>query len=123
MKVGFESTPVTVNDKPLTERITKTFARRFGEAALLTSEPQTGMGAEDFAYFVAPNTDVPGLYFNVGGTPQADIDAARAGKMTLPAHHSPFFKVMPRESITLATEAMVTAVIDLLGPGNGPTAD
>lgn len=123
VKVGFESTPVTVNDKPLTERITKTFARRFGEAALLTSEPQTGMGAEDFAYFVAPNTDVPGLYFNVGGTPQADIDAARAGKLTLPAHHSPFFKVAPRESITLATEAMVTAVVDLLGPGNGPTAD
>ncbi|MDM7955129.1 amidohydrolase [Blastomonas sp.] len=123
VRVGFESTPVTVNDTPLTERITKTFSRRFGADALLTAEPQTGMGAEDFAYFVAPNTDVPGLYFNVGGTPQAEIDAAKAGGPPIPAHHSPFFKVAPRESITLATEAMVTAVIDLLGPGNGPTAD
>lgn len=123
VKVGFESTPVTINDKPLTERITRTFARRFGSDALLTDEPQTGMGAEDFAYFVAPNTDVPGLYFNIGGTPQAEIDAAKAGGPPVPAHHSPFFKVAPRESITLATEAMVTAVIDLLGPGNGPTAD
>ncbi|WP_040369982.1 amidohydrolase [Blastomonas sp. AAP53] len=123
VRVGFESTPVTVNDKPLTERITKTFARRFGADALLTNEAQTGMGAEDFAYFVAPNTDVPGLYFNVGGTPQAEIDAAKAGGPPVPAHHSPFFKVSPRESITLATEAMVSAVVDLLGPGNGPTAD
>ena len=123
VRVGFESTPVTVNDKPLTERITRTFAKRFGQAALLTSEPQTGMGAEDFAYFVAPNTDVPGLFFNIGGTPQADIDAAKAGGPPVAAHHSPFFKISPRESITLATEAMVSAVIDLLGPGNGPTAD
>ena len=123
VRVGFESTPVTVNDKPLTDRITRTFAKRFGQAALLTSEPQTGMGAEDFAYFVAPNTDVPGLFFNIGGTPQADIDAAKAGGPPVAAHHSPFFKIAPRESITLATEAMVSAVIDLLGPGNGPTAD
>ncbi|WP_373487249.1 amidohydrolase [Blastomonas sp.] len=123
VKVGFESTPVTINDAQLTNRITKTFAKRFGTEALLTNEPQTGMGAEDFAYFVAPNTDVPGLYFNVGGTPQADIDAEKAGGPPVPAHHSPFFKIAPRESITLATEAMVTAVIDLLGPGNGPTAN
>ena len=71
------------------------------------------MGAEDFAYFVAEQYGVPGYYFAVGGTPQAAFDAAEAGGPPVPSHHSPLFKVAPRESVTLGTEAMVAAVLEL----------
>ncbi|VWX59065.1 amidohydrolase [Sphingorhabdus sp. 109] len=113
--VSRESTPATYNDAELTERVKGVFAARFGDD-VFDNKPREGMGAEDFAYFVAPNTDVPGVYFAVGGTPQADFDRAAAGGPPVPSHHSPFFKVAPRESVTLGTEAMTAAALDYLSP-------
>ncbi|NNC47736.1 MAG: amidohydrolase [Sphingomonas sp.] len=116
VRVGFESTPVTMNDPALAARITERFRDHFGDDMLETEPDRDGMGAEDFAYFVAPNTDVPGLYIRVGGTPRDVWNAAQAGGPPIPAHHSPFFRVEPRESITLGTEAMTLMVLDLLAP-------
>lgn len=65
------------------------------------------MGAEDFAYFVAPEHKVKGVYFAVGGTAPEDM-------ATAPAHHSPFFKVAPEPSVTLGTEAMTVAAMSLM---------
>ncbi len=113
--VSKESTPATYNDVAMTQRIRSLFKQRFGEN-VFDDRPRGGMGAEDFAYFVAPNTDVPGVYFGVGGTPQADFDREIAGGAPVPSHHSPFFKVKPRESVTLGTEAMTAAALDLLAP-------
>jgi hippurate hydrolase len=90
------------------------FARAFG-ADVLVSSPRTGMGAEDFAYFVQPEHKVPGFYFTVGGTPQAAIDAAKAGGPPVPGHHSPYFKVDAEAAVVLGATAMTTAVLDLLG--------
>ncbi|WP_265587137.1 amidohydrolase [Sphingomicrobium arenosum] len=117
VRVGFESTPVTINDDALAARLTPAFRAHFGEDTLQTFEEQDGMGAEDFAYFVAPNTEVPGMYMVVGGTPRDAWEAAEAGTgPAIPSHHSPFFKVDPRGSILLGTEAMVMGVLTLLGP-------
>ena len=116
VKLSTESTPVTVNDAKLTERLRGSFKRSFGEAALI-SPPRTGMGAEDFAYFIQPEHGVPGFYFSVGGTPQSAFDAAKAGGPPVPGHHSPLFKIDPEPSVRLGTEAMTVAVLDLLGPG------
>ena len=80
---------------------------------------QTGMGAEDFAYLVQPDSKVKGYYFAVGGTPMADIVAARNGGAPVPSHHSPLFKVAPEPSIVTGTIAMTAAVLDLLGPQSG----
>ncbi|MEL6875127.1 MAG: M20/M25/M40 family metallo-hydrolase, partial [Pseudomonadota bacterium] len=113
--VSKESTPATYNDVALTQRFRSLFKQRFGED-VFDDRPRGGMGAEDFAYFVAPNTDVPGVYFGVGGTPQADFDREKAGGAPVPSHHSPFFKVKPRESVTLGTEAMTAAALHLLAP-------
>ncbi len=115
VRVGFESTPVTINDDALTARVTKAFQTHFTSDQLVTNAPQTGMGAEDFAYFVRPNSDVPGVYMWIGGTPQADIDAAANGGKPVSDHHSPFFKIAPKESVTLGTEAMTRAALELLG--------
>ncbi|OAO01050.1 peptidase M20 [Sphingomonadales bacterium EhC05] len=117
VKVSHESTPANYNNVAMTQRVKAVFAGRFGED-VFDERPREGMGAEDFAYFVEPNTDVPGVYFSVGGTPQADFDREEAGGAQVPSHHSPFFKVAPRESVTLGTEAMTAAALELLASKN-----
>ena len=109
-----EGTPTTNNDPALARRLNAALARDLGAPAI---EPfvQTGMGAEDFSYFVEPKHGVKGYYFAVGGTPKAAFDAAKAGGPQVPSHHSPLFKIDPEPSVRLGTEAMTVAVLDLLG--------
>jgi hippurate hydrolase len=108
------STPVTVNDAALAKRLNAALARELGPGVMVPFE-QLDMGAEDFAYFAAPNADVPGYYFVVGGTTPERIAAAKAGGPPVAGHHSPLFQIAPRESITLGARAMVAAVLDLAG--------
>ncbi|NEZ03139.1 amidohydrolase [Wenzhouxiangella sp. XN201] len=104
-----ETTPPTINDSATAERVRNVVAEAFGED-VLWDEPRDGMGAEDFAYFVTPDSGVKGVYFNVGGTPPEDLDDA-------PSHHSPFFRIEPEPAITMATETMVRAATHLFGGG------
>lgn len=99
-----ESTPPTVNDKETLAIVKAALSEHFGEGRLI-DKPREGMGAEDFAYFVTPESGVKGVYFAVGGTPE-EVEKA-------PSHHSPFFKVEPEPSIKTATEAMVVAAMRL----------
>jgi metal-dependent amidase/aminoacylase/carboxypeptidase family protein len=116
-----EGTPTTINDAALARRLNAAMARDLGSDAL---EPfvQTGMGAEDFAYFIEQKHGVKGYYFAVGGTPQAAFDAEKAGGPPVPSHHSPLFKIDPEPSVRLGTEAMTVAVLDLLKPGGSAAA-
>jgi hippurate hydrolase len=116
-----EGTPTTNNDPGLARRLNAALARDLGAPAI---EPfvQSGMGAEDFAYFVEPKHGVKGYYFAVGGTPKAAFEAARSGGPPVPSHHSPLFKIDPEPSIRLGTEAMTVAVLDLLGKRAGSAA-
>jgi hippurate hydrolase len=113
VRVGFESTPVTLNDPALTRRVQAAFTSAFG-ADILHKEERAGMGAEDFAYFIEQKLGVPGAYFQVGGTPPADIAAEKAGGKPVPGHHSPFFRIDPKPAVTLGTTAMTVAVLDIL---------
>ncbi|MBC2776567.1 amidohydrolase [Parasphingopyxis marina] len=121
--VSNEATPPTINDAALAARVHSAMAAALGDETILPPAPQTGMGAEDFAYFVQPDTGVRGVYFSVGGTPQEVIDAAENGGPPVPSHHSPFFRITPEPAVTLGTEAMVIAVLDLLAPGTETPAD
>jgi hippurate hydrolase len=112
--LSIEATPPTVNDGELSERLRKMLVAELGEAAFYESRRE-GMGAEDFAYFVQTEHKVPGTYFSVGGTSQADLDAAENGGPPIPSHHSPFFKIEPQPAIVSATEAMTLMVLELLG--------
>ena len=114
VRVGFESTPATSNDANATAIVLDAWRARLGEERLY-DRPREGMGAEDFAYFTATEHKVPGVYFSVGGTPQAELDAAEAGDVIRPSHHSPFFKVAPEASITAGVEATFIAAMALLG--------
>ena len=116
-----EGTPTTSNDAELAKRLNAALVRDLG-AEVFHPWEQTSMGAEDFAYFVAPEHKVRGYYFAVGGTPKAVLDAAKAGGPPVPSHHSPLFKIDPEPAVTLGTEAMTLAVLDLLGPSNTAAA-
>jgi hippurate hydrolase len=109
-----QTTPPTANDNEMAADLRTLFAEHFGEDVFY-DKPRTGMGAEDFAYFVAPEHNVKGVYFAVGGTPPDEVADA-------PSHHSPFFKVSPEPSVTLGTEAMVIAALSLM-PADGGGSD
>lgn len=108
-----ESTPPTVNDPAIAARLHAAMLREIGADGLFDWKRQ-GMGAEDFPYFLRTEHKVPGVYFRVGGTPQADLDAAKAGGRQVPSHHSPQFRIDPRPSVTAGIEATTVAVLELL---------
>jgi len=113
----FEGTPPTINDTQLAHRLRKTWTEKMGADFIMddafVAKHKKGMGAEDFPYFT---TDPPirSVYFTVGGTPRADIDAEEAGGPKVPSHHSPLFKISPKPSITVGVEATVLALLDLM---------
>ena len=101
-----ETTPPTINDYATAERVVAAVTAGMGnEFVQLT--PRTGMGAEDFAYFVQPELGVKGVYFAVGGTPKNEVDSA-------PSHHSPYFVIEPEPSIKSGVEATVLSAIELM---------
>lgn len=102
-----ESTPPTANDPETARRVKSAIEAALG-ADRISNKAREGMGAEDFAYFVAPEHRVRGVYFNVGGTPAADLDTAAS-------HHSPLFKITPEPAIRSGIEAMTVAALALLG--------
>ena len=112
-----ESTPPTINDAELARRLRKMWTEKMGQDIMMddafVAKNSKGMGAEDFPFFT---TDPPirSVYFSVGGTPKADIDAEEAGGPKVPSHHSPFFKISPEPSIKTGVEATVLALLELM---------
>lgn len=100
-----ETTPPTINDATSAQKVRDAISAAMGEDILIDM-PREGMGAEDFAYFVTPESGVKGVYFSVGGTPEKDVKDA-------PSHHSPFFKIVPEPAIKTGTEAMTASAISL----------
>jgi amidohydrolase len=106
------SYPPTFNDKALARRLKTLLADKMGQDTLI--EPnEKGMGAEDFGFFTT-EPYIPSVYFNVGGTPQADFDRAAAGGAPVGSHHSPQFKISPEPAITAGVEATVYALMDMM---------
>ena len=101
-----ETTPPTINHAPTAALVREAIGRAMGAERLIETPP-SGMGAEDFAYFVTPETGVRGVYFSVGGTPPDQV-------ATAPGHHSPLFRISPEPAVTAGTEAMVVAAEALL---------
>lgn len=101
-----ETTPPTINDAETAARVRAALAEGMGEGVLIEA-PRTGMGAEDFAYFVTPESGVKGVYMSVGGTAPEAVDDA-------PGHHSPLFRIEARPSVITGVEASVTAAEALL---------
>lgn len=101
-----ETTPATINDAATAARVRTAVTAGLGEGVLI-DEPRTGMGAEDFAYFLTPESGVKGVYFSVGGTPAAEVADA-------PGHHSPLFRITPRPAVITGVEASVASAEALM---------
>lgn len=102
-----ETTMPTLNDQETARRVLEAISENMGEE-FIHEDIRQGMGAEDFAYFVQPELGVKGVYFSVGGTPEAELGDE-------PSHHSPFFKIQPGPSIKSGVEASVIAAMALFG--------
>ena len=101
-----ENTPPTINDAATAARVRAAIGEAVG-ADRVVDMARTGMGAEDFAYFVTPESGVRGVYFSVGGTPADQVANA-------PGHHSPLFRIDPRPAVTTGVEATVVAAQALM---------
>ena len=110
--VSDESVPPTLNNIELTNRLRAVWQNQLGDD-IFPDGKRLGMGAEDFPFFVT-DPYIPSTYFAVGGTPPAAFTAAKNGGPPVPSHHSPLFKISPRESVTLGVEATVIALEELL---------
>ena len=112
-----ESTPPTINDGQLARRIRSQWTESMGADIMMddafVAKHRKGMGAEDFPFFTT-DPPIPSVYFSVGGTPKADIEAEANGGDKVPSHHSPFFKISPEPSIKAGVEATVVALLDLM---------
>ena len=111
--VVLDGVPPTHNDVELTRRLKAAWNESLAKGTVF-EQPQTGMGAEDYPYLVV-DTDIKSVYWTVGGTPQADLDAHKAGGPRPPGHHSPTFWVAPEPSVRAGVESSVTAMMELLG--------
>ena len=100
-----ESTPPAVNHTETALRMKTAIAGQIGEAQVLDITRQ-GMGAEDFAFYAAPEHGIKAVIFAVGGLPE-DL------KNSPPPHHSPLFRIDPEASIITGVRATVAAAEDL----------
>jgi hippurate hydrolase len=101
-----ETTPPTINDTATAQVIRSAFVEHFGAESVVDLS-RDGLVAEDFANYVLPEHGVKGVYFFVGGTPEAEL-------ATSPSHHAPEFKVESETAIKAGTEAMVVGAMTLL---------
>ncbi|HET7230576.1 MAG TPA: amidohydrolase [Longimicrobium sp.] len=101
------TTPVTVNNRELADRMRPTMVRLMGAQNVVNVPPTTG--AEDFAYF---SNAVPGFFYRLGtvtpGTTSGD-------------HHTPTFQA-DDAAIPIGIRMMSTLLLDYLSSGGARTA-
>ncbi|MBT8105132.1 MAG: amidohydrolase [Woeseiaceae bacterium] len=112
--VSNESVPPTVNDAALARQLRDAWNGALGQGRVVYN-PTKGMGAEDFPFFTV-DPDIRSVYWQIGGTPQADFDRQAAGGEPVPSHHSPLFKIAPGPSVTAGVESTVVALLALMRP-------
>ena len=111
INLGDGANSAVINDKAVVDRTVAALKVQLGEAAVQEVPPITA--SEDFSDFV--NTGVPSMFFFVGvSDPKAVAESRLPGGKPVPYNHSPYFAPVPKPSITLAIQAMTTAVLSAL---------
>jgi amidohydrolase len=113
VKVLDEATPPTLNDPALARRLKQAWTDKLGGGIFDANYARSGMGAEDFPFFTT-NPYIPSVYFTVGGTSKAALEAAAAGGAPVPSHHSAIFKIEAEPAVRTGVEATVTAMLALM---------
>ncbi|MEQ1724536.1 MAG: amidohydrolase [Sphingopyxis sp.] len=107
-----EFTPSTYNSPDFTNAMADFMRTRFGGARVMQVPPS--MGGEDFSEYWRADTSIQSMIFWVGGTPQADFEAARTSGAHLPSLHSPNWQPDAPAVIATATEAMTAMAMEIL---------
>lgn len=115
-----EFTPATVNSDALTRATVDRFRRHFGEDRVRQVPPV--MAGEDFSRYRLADPAIESLIFWVGGVPHDRWEAAEGDPARLPSLHSPFWAPDPDPTISVATEAMVVAALNILAPSGAASA-
>ena len=105
--------PPTLNDKALMQRLQAVWTAKLGEGIFDRGYQRGSMVGEDYAHFIY-GQGIPSVYFMVGGTPAAQVAAARAGKGTIAYNHSPLFRADAEKSVQTGVLATTTALLDLM---------
>jgi amidohydrolase len=105
-----------VNDSALVARAMAVLGPALGETINFRPAHLPGVPpSEDFAFLVAPEQPVPGLFLNIGTySPAVLADLAERGE-PVPANHSPQFAPDPSASIAPGARALALAVLSLAG--------
>lgn len=110
-----EFTPAVYNTPDLTGELMNVWRGRFGEARVQEGEPV--MGGEDFSRFWrADRENIQSVLFWVGGVPMDRWEAAERGEIELPSLHSGHWAPDAEAVVSTATEALVTAALEILAP-------
>ncbi|WP_426163917.1 amidohydrolase [Pseudoduganella sp. R-32] len=105
--------PPTLNDKAMLQRLRTVWSSKLGEGIFDKGYQRGSMVGEDYAHFIY-GQGIPSVYFMVGGTPAAQVEAARAGKATIAYNHSPLFRADAEKSIQTGVLATTVALLDLM---------
>ena len=108
-----EGTPTTINDAALARRMNAALARDLGPALWCRSSratwaPRTSLISSSPSWACRAIISRSAVRRRRRSMPRK-----RAGP-PVPSHHSPLFKIAPEPAITLGTEAMVMATLELL---------
>jgi hippurate hydrolase len=103
-----ETTPPNLNNTTSALTLRTALAQSFGEGRISQVQRQ-GMGAEDFAYYGAPEWgNIPTVFFNVGGSVTQDLAKS-------PPHHSPLFIIQPEPAVRAGVEGYTVGALTFLG--------
>ena len=106
-----ESTPPTLNDPALTERIRRAATMALGNDRVL--DAHAIMGSEDVGLFTLEGK-IPGAMYWLGAADPDKLAQSRKTGVPLPSPHSPLFAPVYAPAITSGVTAMTAIALDLL---------
>ena len=106
-----ESTPATLNDSALNERIRKAAAAALGNERVL--EARAVMGSEDVGQ-LALDGKIPAVMYWLGASDPEKLAESRKSGVALPGLHSALFAPVYAPAITTGVTAMTAMALDLL---------
>jgi len=105
-----------VNDSALVARAAGVLGPPLGDELTVIPAYMPGVPpSEDFAFLVAPEQSVPGLFLNIGAYSPDVLARHAADGSPVPANHSPQFAPDPRLAIAPGARALTLAVIAAAG--------
>jgi hippurate hydrolase len=112
IKIREPYTPSTINDIPLTRRLTGVFSRVLGKENVVATPPSTV--GEDFSRFGREEPAVPICMYWLGAVDPKKIGESQKAGTPLPSLHSSIFAPLPEPAIKAGIQTMSAAVMDLL---------